>query len=165
MILNENYFQLERGDLQYPHEAELQKELSANGFKLTRQRRAVLSVISASGERLDPADVHAKAQLACPCIGLTTVYRTLEILSELGAVKRVHIEDGCHSYALAGAGHRHYVICSRCNGVVEFDGCNLSVVLEHVSARTGFRIESHWLQLSGLCPACQKGEGPRNDQE
>lgn len=144
---------------------ELQQQLSTNGYKLTRQRLAVLNVIATGSERLDPADVFTKAKLACPCIGLTTVYRTLEILNELGVVKRVHREDGCHSYALAGMGHRHYLICSHCNGVVEFDGCDLSTVLREVSARTGFRIDGHWLQLSGVCPACQERMDSRHDAE
>jgi len=135
---------------------ELARQLKAGGHKLTRQRRAVLDVIAASNARLDPAEVYTKAKLVCPQVGLTTVYRTLEILYVLGAVKRVHLEDGCHSYALASGGHRHYLICSRCDSVIEFSGCDLSAVLDDLSDRTGFRIENHWLQLSGICPACQR---------
>jgi len=136
----------------------LVKELNAHGFKDTQQRRAVLSVVVASGEYLSPAEVYAKAKVACPRIGLTTVYRTLEILADLGVVRRVHLQQGCHSYALASAGHRHHVICSTCQGTIEFEGCDLSEVVQSAVHQTGFRVEGHWLQLFGTCPACQDNQ-------
>ncbi len=133
-----------------------------HGFKDTRQRRAVLSVVVSSGECLNPAEVYAKAKAACPRIGLTTVYRTLEILADLGVVRRVHLQQGCHSYALAGVGHRHHVICSTCHGAIEFEGCDLSEVMQSAAKQTGFRVDGHWLQLFGTCPACQGKASPRD---
>ena len=130
--------------------------LSSRGFKLTRQRLAVLDVVARCDGCLAPAGVHTMAKAVCPDIGLTTVYRTLEILTGLGAVRRVHSEEGCHSYAVATGGHNHHVICSVCNTVVEFTGCNLAAVLTAVSGQTGFRVEGHWLQLMGTCPECQQ---------
>ncbi len=137
-------------------EGELGEQLSAHGYKLTGQRRAVLAVIASSGERLSPAEVYEKAKAACPRIGLTTVYRTLDILVELGAVRLVHLDEGCHSYAPATEGHHHHLVCSGCGSVVEFEGCDLSPLLNAVASRTGFEIEDHWLQLFGRCPACRK---------
>ena len=139
-------------------ETGLATQLSARGYKLTRQRRAVLRVIAACAGPLDPAGVYREAKATCPGIGLTTVYRTLEVLHGLGIVRRVHLEQGCHSYAPAGNGHRHRLICAHCNAVVEFDLCDLSALLQAISLQTGFRIEGHWLQLYGTCPQCQKKE-------
>ena len=138
--------------------AELAEQLSAHGYKLTRQRRAVLSVIAASEGHLNPAEVYEKAKANCPEIGLTTVYRTLDILARLGAIRRVHLEGGCHSYALASGGHRHHLVCTDCGNVVEFEGCDLSALLQAVASQTGFEIKEHWLQLFGKCPACQKAK-------
>lgn len=139
----------------HPVELDLAGLLNSRGYKLTRQRRAILQVIGNCNGHLDPAEVYEKARAADPHIGLTTVYRTLEVLNELGAVRRVHLDSGCHSYAPASVGHRHHLICSHCNSVVEFAGCDLSGVLRSVSAETGFQMEGHWLQLFGLCPDCQ----------
>jgi Fur family ferric uptake transcriptional regulator len=125
------------------------------GYKLTRQRRAVLEVIAAGGMHLSPAEVYEQAKVKCPALGLTTVYRTLELLSALGLVRRVHLEEGCHSFASASRGHSHHLICNECGEVVEFDGCDLSPLLERVAQHTGFVIEAHWLELFGTCPACQ----------
>lgn len=135
---------------------ELAEQLRAHGYRLTRQRQAVLGVVSSSGEHLSPAEVHERARASCPQIGLTTVYRTLDILIELGAIKRVHLNEGCHSYAPAGHGHRHHLICNGCGRIVEFEGGDLLALLDAVAEQTGFEIEDHWLQFFGKCPACRE---------
>jgi Fur family ferric uptake transcriptional regulator len=71
-------------------------------------------------------------------------------------LRRMHRDDGCHSYALAQAAHGHHLICLSCNQVVEFDGCDLDALFKSVARKTGFRIEGHWLEAFGLCPKCQK---------
>jgi len=53
------------------------------------------------------------------------------------------------------AAHGHHLICSSCNQVVEFDGCDLEALFKSVASKTGFRIEGHWLQVFGRCPKCQ----------
>lgn len=140
-----------------PSAKKLAEQLSAHGYKLTRQRRAILAVIASSEGHLTPAEVYERAKADCPQIGLTTVYRTLDILAKLGTIKRVHFEKGCHSYAPASRGHHHYLICTTCGSVVEFEGCDLSSLLETIASQTGYKIEGHWLQLFGKCPACQEG--------
>ena len=134
----------------------LQTELSRQGYKLTRQRRAVVEVMTRASTRLTAADVYAKAQRACPDLGLTTVYRTLEILEQVGAIRRVHLDDGCEAFAPTAIEHGHYLICDSCRTTIEFEGCDLSALLNRIAAQTGFTIEQHWLELVGRCPACQK---------
>jgi Fur family ferric uptake transcriptional regulator len=151
-MLIENDFQLGiRMDLDT-----LNTELSQHGYKLTRQRRAVVEIVANGQTRLSAADVYAQAQHRCPDLGLTTVYRTLEILAELGVIRRVHLDDGCEGFASASAEHGHHLICSRCQTTIEFEDCDLTSMVKRVSARTGFKIEKHWLELVGLCPKCQK---------
>lgn len=133
----------------------LNAQLSQQGYKLTRQRRAVVEVVTRAHTRLSAAEVLAKAQRVCPDLGLTTVYRTLEILEELGAIRRVHLDDGCEGFAPAAAEHGHHLICSHCQETIEFEDCNLSTLLRRVADQTGFTIQQHWLELVGLCPKCQ----------
>jgi len=133
----------------------LNTQLSEQGYKLTRQRRAVVEVVTHAHTRFSAADVLAKAQRACPDLGLTTVYRTLEILEELSAIRRVHLDNGCEGFAPASAEHGHHLICSRCQETIEFEDCNLTALLRRVSEQTGFTIQQHWLELVGLCPKCQ----------
>lgn len=133
----------------------LAEALAARGNKLTRPRRAVVKVIAAAGAALTPAEIHVQAQAHYAHTGLVTVYRTLDLLAECGAVRKLHQPDGCHAYALASEGHAHHVICQRCHSVVEFDNCDLGALLTAVQRRTGYKISGHWLELFGLCPACR----------
>jgi len=154
MGLGENHFQLQREhDVR---DTEMARALQAHGYKLTPQRLAVLRVIQDGFEHLTPAEVRERGCRIYPKLGLTTVYRSLEVLSELGFVRRVHLEGGCHGYVAASCGHRHALICQGCNRVVEFPGEeNLEPLIEWIEGSTGYRIENHLLQLSGLCPDCR----------
>ncbi len=134
----------------------LKAQLSEQGYKLTRQRQAVVEVVTQTHTRLSAAEVFVQAQRVCPDLGLTTVYRTLEILEQMGVIRRMHLDDGCEGFARAMAEHGHHLICNRCQETVEFEDCNLTALLKRVSAQTGFTIEQHWLELVGLCPKCQK---------
>ena len=136
-------------------ETTLADTLAARGYKLTQPRRAVLRVLAQSHISLSPAEIHARAQKVYRKTGLVTVYRTLDVLAECGAVKKVHQSDGCHSYAPASEGHAHHVICEKCHTVAEFDACDLGELLKVVQKRTGFKVQKHWLELSGLCPNCR----------
>ncbi len=133
----------------------LEQQLKAHSYKLTRQRRAVLRVLATTDGRLDAARICEDARAECPEIGLTTVYRTLDILADIGALRRLHLPDGCHSYAPASPGHRHHLICVGCGRAVEFEGCDLTALVDSVASKTGFEVEGHWLQLMGRCPECQ----------
>ena len=137
------------------NEAHLSALLVEHGHKLTRPRRAVLRVIAASAESLTPADIHARAQKHYRQTGLVTVYRTLELLTECGAVRKIHGPDGCHAYAPASEGHAHHIICEKCHAVTEFDNCDLTALLARVQRLTGYQVSGHWLELFGLCPRCQ----------
>ena len=134
----------------------LNSQLSRQGYKLTRQRKAVVEVITHTSTHMSAAEILDKAQRVCPDLRLTTVYRTLEILEQMGAIRRVHLDDGCEGFAPAAAAHGHHLICGACQATIEFENCNLNSLLKRVSDQTGFTIEQHWLELVGLCPQCQK---------
>lgn len=128
----------------------------ARGLRLTRPRRAILECLGASRDWLRPASILAKAKLDCPSLGLVTVYRTLSWLHEQGLIRRVHLPDGCHGYALAGLSHGHYLVCQTCQQVIEFSNCGLENLEADMTRRTGFHIQGHMLQLVGICPSCQE---------
>jgi Fur family ferric uptake transcriptional regulator len=129
--------------------------LQQRGYRLTSPRRAVIQALQSADSWLAPDEVRARAAAYCPSIGLVTVYRTLTLLAELELVRRVHWTDGCHGYAMAEAGHRHQLVCERCHRVVEFPGCDLEPMLHRLESETGFAVETHHLEVVGLCPACR----------
>lgn len=136
-------------------EETLTHALTRKGYKLTQPRLAVLKVVANAQATLTPAEIHKQAQKTCKRTGLVTVYRTLELLAACGAVKKIHATDGCHTFALASAGHAHHVICQKCHAAIEFENCNLEELLKTVQRKTGYKIEAHWLELFGLCPICK----------
>lgn len=137
----------------------LADRLRADGHKLTQPRRAILRALVAAPRPLSHAEILERGQAFYAELGLVTVYRTLELLETLELVRPVHLADGCHGYALATPGHTHHVVCERCHAVVEVVGCDLGAFLDHVAARTGYTITGHWLEIAGLCAACQAATG------
>jgi len=130
------------------------QQLARHKFKLTRQRHAVIDVLTDARSPMTPANVFESAQRQCPDLGLATVYRTLEILEELSLIRRVHLDEHCEGFALSATSHGHHAICMQCNRVVEFTGCDISQVMASAARQTGFHIEEHWLELMGMCNDC-----------
>lgn len=130
--------------------------LRRRGYKLTPQRRAVLRTVALSQDHLTPAAIYDRVRQQHPGIGLLTVYRTLQILTELGFICEVHAGGSCGSYIVGSPEHHHHLICSNCGKVINFTGCNLSELEQRLSQQTGFEIESHLLEFLGCCRSCQK---------
>jgi len=134
-----------------------QQTLNNEGLRLTQPRKAVMSILEAATTPLSPQIIYQRALESHTDIGLVTVYRTLELLTDLNLVKRVHGHDECHGYVLASPGHHHHIICRQCGKAVEFTGTDdLSNLLRQIKKSTGFKVDEHLLQLQGLCPQCQK---------
>jgi Fur family ferric uptake transcriptional regulator len=138
-------------------ERSMAQALREAGYRLTQPRRAVLQVLEESAVQLSPYEIHHRGQRAYPQLGLVTVYRTLELLDELGLVRRVHSEGSCHTYARAGE-DKHYLVCRGCHRVVEFPCGGLEALIEEVERRSSYAIDGHLLELTGLCPECQDKE-------
>ena len=132
--------------------------LRQRGYRLTPQRRAVLREIAATSEHLTPLDIYKRVRCEHRGIGLVTVYRTLELLTELGLLCQVHAVGSCRSYLLRRPPeHHHHLICSGCGAVVDFDDCDLGGLERRLSRRTGFEIEGHLLEFFGSCQGCRRG--------
>ncbi len=133
----------------------VQAGLRQNNHKLTRPRQVVLDIVTQANQHLTPAEIYHKAKLKYPHLGLTTVYRTLDLLVELGYVQRIHLDEGCHSYAPMARQHAHHLICSNCGRTEEFDDCDLGALIKTLRAKTGYEIDVHVLEMMGRCPSCQ----------
>jgi len=128
--------------------------LKMQGYRVTAPRQVIVDIMVDSDRALSPVEVYDLGREEYPRLGLVTVYRTLEKLSELGLIERVHQPDDCHRYLRATQGHQHLLICSSCGRVVYFSGDDLDFLFNRVAQDTGFEIDEHWLQLFGTCPAC-----------
>ncbi|MCL4859993.1 MAG: transcriptional repressor [Caldilineaceae bacterium] len=128
--------------------------LRAAGYKITPPRLAVLQVIKQEGEHLNPAEILARAQAIHPSVGRATVYRTLELLTQLNIVRPIYVGESGPTYIRAEGGH-HHLVCSDCGKIVDFDQCVAEQMVDELTERFGFVIKSHLLEFYGLCGDCQ----------
>jgi len=129
--------------------------LREHNRKLTRPRRAVLDIVANADHHLTPAEIFRQAKSKRLRLGLTSVYRTLDLLVNLGYLQRIHLEEGCHSYATVAQKHGHHLVCSNCGRAEEFVDCDLEALMKGLQRKTGYAIQVHMLELMGLCPDCR----------
>ncbi len=135
----------------------LKDKLNREGLRLTHPRQVVMSILESASVPLTPQTIYQRSLEEDEDIGLVTVYRTLDLLTELSLVSRVHGTDACIGYALTSPGHHHHLVCRMCNKVVEFSGTDaLASFIEGIEQKTNFIVDGHLLQLYGVCPECQK---------
>ena len=130
-------------------------QLQENGCRLTGARRAVVETVQNSTRALTPVEVFDMARKKYRALGLVSVYRTLEKLEELHLIQRVHQPQGCQAFISASHGHEHLLLCQNCGQITFFEGDDLEALIEAISKKTGYQVSEHWLQLFGLCQACQ----------
>lgn len=134
------------------------------GYRITSGREAILDVLSKSSQHLSAEDIYMKVHPKCPSIGLTTVYRTLDILAGLGLVFKFDFGDRRARYELAegpkGIHHHHHLVCTGCNRVIDYtDFIDEEIELlketeKGLSKKYDFAITNHLIQFYGLCKEC-----------
>ena len=144
---------------------EIKDRLHQAGHKVTPQRMAIIKIVLNSPEHLTPTAIYEKVHKIDAKIGEVTVYRTLNILSELGLVCLLHTGDNSHSYVASPTEHHGHIICSDCGRVVNFTNCNLKELEERLSSETGFAIKEHHLDFFGRCQECIKNAKPGTDKD
>jgi len=109
------------------------------------------------GERDDVTaqELHARLRSRGENLGLATVYRTLALLSEAGAVDQLSHHPSELCYRWCGDAHHHHLVCDRCHRVVEVADCDLEGWLDRLSAEHGFVPTGHRLDVTGVCAGCR----------
>ena len=119
--------------------------LRGRGFKVTPQRLAILRALAAE-QHQSLEEIRAR----CPEVGLVTIYRTFDLFSEIGALRRLDLGDGPR-YELA-EDHHHHLICESCGGVSEFEECPID---PRLLQDMDFEVTSHSLEIYGRCTDCR----------
>lgn len=133
----------------------LRHSLEQNGYRLTAARQSILDVLVSSAGHITADELAELVKQQNPKVGRMTIYRTLDLLSELGVVRPVYQGTGAAHYILMQNGHHHHLVCSRCARVIEFDDCLLAKLENTIGNRFNFQIQGHLVELYGLCPNCQ----------
>lgn len=133
--------------------------LKEHGLRITSKRLGIISLLKGF---LYPVDAKVICDGLCDsgiCINLSTVYRALESLVEVGVVKRINFSDDARVfYELNRGGHRHFLHCLGCGELISLDDCPLSDYQQALAEETKYRVVSHDLDIYGFCPKCQTGK-------
>lgn len=144
----------------------IKKELHAEGYKLTPQREATLTVLlEREKDHLSAEDVFLLVKEKAPEIGLATVYRTLELLNEIKVVDKINFGDGVARYDLRKEGvehFHHHLVCMECGSVEEILEDLLSDVEKTIEEQWNFQVKDHRLTFHGICIKCQDAQGKAN---
>lgn len=132
---------------------------------MTGPRRLILEVLESSNEYLSAEDIYMEIYKRQPGIGIATVYRTLQLLSEVGTAQRVDTGDGKARYQLAPAGERQQrviLVCNSCSRTIpvpeldEQDRQRIVGLEESMSRRHGFAAAHSLVQMFGRCSECER---------
>lgn len=130
--------------------------LRAEDLRITEPRRLVCEVIAHHhDDHLTAAAIFdAVASEGGTAVDRATVYRTLEVLEEAGAIKHGHIGHGPTVYHLAEESNHQHLVCQSCQRTVAIEGDDLLPLLGAIESRTGFVVDVEHFALSGLCKDC-----------
>ncbi|RAP76457.1 Fur family transcriptional regulator [Paenibacillus montanisoli] len=147
----------------------IKQQLQSQGYKLTPQREATVRVLLENEEdHLSAEDVFMLVKDIAPEIGLATVYRTLELLSELHVVEKMNFGDGVARYDLRADNnkhHHHHLICLQCGTMSEILEDWLGPLEERIEQEYGFTVKDHRLDFQGICADCKaKNDQPKIEQ-
>lgn len=130
------------------------ERLQGAGYRLTAPRQAVLQVVETEKGHLSPAEVLRRGQIIYPQLSRATVYRTLDILTDLGLLRPLYMGERGSQVACVAGGH-HHLLCLACGRTTHFDDCLIQQVEQMIATRLGFQIKSHLLEFYGLCRDCR----------
>lgn len=122
--------------------------------RLTRQRQLVFDHLVDSDEFRTAQQVHAELRTDGETIGLATVYRALQWLTEAGLIDTLRTPEGEVAYRRCSPAHHHHLICRRCGRTVEVAGDELETWSQKVAAENGFREPEHFVEVYGICSSC-----------
>ena len=138
--------------------AELQNHLRAKGQRLTRQRRLILQILQEANGHLDAESIFHRAQAYRPRVGLSTVYRTLQLLTDMGlAEQRFISRDHTRKvYEPAGSGEHYHFTCLTCGRIIEFRSPLVDRARREVAVELGVKVLRACACFEGYCPMCAR---------
>jgi Fur family ferric uptake transcriptional regulator len=129
--------------------------LKENKMRMTRQRKIILEELRKVNTHPSADEIYEMVRLRLPRISLGTVYRNLEILSELGEIQKLRLSGALKRFDWDTSKHYH-IRCVRCNRVDDAPIAPLNQIEDELYESTVFEIIGHNLEFVGLCPECSK---------
>jgi len=131
------------------------KTLSSAGLRMTNQRALILDIIRRG--HLDADEVYRQAREKQPRLSLSTVYRTMRRLKELGLVEELHFGEAHHHYEVKPSAEHHHLVCLGCGKIIEFESGLSQKMKQEIARKKGFEVTGVEVQMTGYCSKCRQG--------
>jgi len=137
--------------------------LRASGYRVTPQRQLVLEAVTRL-EHATPEEIYAEVKQTAVGINLSTVYRTLELLEQIGLVTHTHLGHGAHRYHLAADAQHVHLVCRSCGAIIQLDPAAVGSLVSALDSEYGFETDVGHLTVFGTCADCRAvaASGDRN---
>lgn len=135
---------------------EISRRLNIKGYRLTKQRLAVLKAVQATKSHPDANWIYEKVRKEIPHVSLGTIYRTLGILKEAGLLRELDYGSSLSHYDARTESHAH-IVCTNCGRIDDLPLSLRGKLEEQASRVTDYLITDHRLEFYGLCPDCHPG--------
>jgi Fur family ferric uptake transcriptional regulator len=130
------------------------ERLRAQGYRLTPQRELILDAVDTLGHAT-PDEVLAEVRKSSSALNISTVYRTLEVLEQLGLVRHAHLSDRAPTYHSVGDHEHFHLVCRNCHKVISVDPDVLQPTLTRLREEFAFEADVGHLTVFGRCVDCQ----------
>lgn len=137
-----------------PRVGEILDLLSSKGMRKTSARRAILEALLGDQSHPTAEDIAAEVRSRFPSVDLSTVYRTLDTLEQLGIIDHTHLSHGPAIFHLSDDDHQH-LVCEQCGTVVEVSPDKLEPFLSALRTEFDFEVDRRHFALVGLCAGCR----------
>ncbi len=129
--------------------------LQKKGYRLTPQRIMVVDALHSVESHISAEEIFAKLKKKYPYANISTVYRTLELLKELGLIAEIEIGDGISRYHTREHSKHHHLICNKCGATIELPESELLPLAASLLKNHKFKADVRHLAIFGLCSKCQ----------
>jgi len=131
--------------------------LKTNNLKYTTQREAILKTLYDHPDHFTPENLYILVKKNYPELntGITTVYRTLNLLEENNIATSISFGSAGKKFELGNKPHHDHLICEKCGDIVEFENQEIEKLQEKIAKMHDFKLTNHLMQLYGICKKCQ----------
>lgn len=126
------------------------------GYRMTPQRQAILEALHTHDDHFSTEEVHDEVRARYPQVNISTVYRTLELLKELGLVTQTDLGEGILRYHHIEKGHHHHLICENCGAIIDVDESVFSPLKRTLLQDYQFKANMSHFAIFGRCAKCQR---------
>jgi Fur family ferric uptake transcriptional regulator len=144
----------------------LKNIIKSRGLRQSGRRDRVIETFLSQKGHISAEDLLAQVRIKDKRVGLTTVYRTLKLLTQCGLAVERKFNRLVSTFEPARLGKHHdHLICLECGRILEFENKNIEILQEDVARRHGFFITHHVLELYGTCGECSQKTGKKSNKK